>query len=123
MYEVGLHSDLFEVGITEDGEAAVSECFRVMLEAPDGSRWCHRKSFPGSEAQIDEEGISFFPDNRQSAMERAGALIKRIEDHLKSGGKIDFQHWIESDPAYGSVAYQQMDNAGHFKDIERMRDI
>jgi hypothetical protein len=123
MYEVGVTSDLYKVGITEEGSDAISERFFVMLEAPDGRRWNHLRYFNGSTPMYDEEdGLPFFPDNREEAKASADALAAKVLAHLKSGGSVDFSHWSEDRPRYGSEAYQVLDQVGHFRDLERKHD-
>jgi hypothetical protein len=120
MYEVAAVSDLYKVGITEDGADAISERYFVQLEAADGRRWIHAASFDGSEVKYDEEeGITYFPDNREEANEKAEKLATKVRAHLEAGGVIDFAHWREDRPRYGSDAYQELDVTGYFKDQER----
>lgn len=119
MYEVAAISDLYKVGVTEDGEDAISERYFVQLEASDGRRWIHAVSYDGSEVKYHEEGFAYFPDNREEASAKAEKLAATVRSHLEAGGAIDFAHWREDRPRYGSDAYQELDVTGYFKDQER----
>jgi hypothetical protein len=123
MYDVAVTFDLYKVGITEDGEDAISNRYFVMLQAPDGSRWNHKVRFDGCKAGYDDEhGIPYFEDLCEVASANAEKLAATIRDHLNAGGEIDFFDWIEDHPAYGSEAYQKLDSFGYFRDLERMHD-
>lgn len=124
MYEVGVFSDLYKVGTNEEGRDAISERYFVMIEAPDGGRWNHLKYFNGSEAKFDEEeGLPFFPDNRQEAKDCAEALAETVRKHLAKGGEINFNHWNRDRSRYGSEAYQanheECENMLHEREQDR----
>lgn len=123
MIEIGIFSDLYRVGITEDGTEAISECYYVMAEAPDGRRWNHVVPFHGSKAVFDEEiGANYYPDLRDEAREKAQTLADRVTAHLKAGGQLNPAHWVEDRPRYGSTAYQELDSTGYFRDLEKQED-
>lgn len=115
MFDVSVYSDLFEVGLTEDGESAISEEYFVCLERPEGNRWRHKVSFKGSQMKLSEEGVPYYPDLRDQAREKAEHLAQRVVSHLNNQGIIKFEHWVEIDPAYGSEHYQKLERAGYFR--------
>lgn len=120
MFEVGVVSDLYKVGITEDGEEAVSECYYVQIEAKDGRRWVHNISYPGSEVKYhEEEGFAYFPDNREEASAAAEAFAATVRAQVEGGGTVDLEEWQEDRPRYGSKPFQDLDDAGVFRDQER----
>lgn len=123
--EISAVSDLFNYGMTEDGEAFIAERFYIMAEADNGQRWVHTARFDSvvkSYGDEDCDGMVFFEDHRQEASDKAEALAVRIRLFMNAGGKLDPMHWIESDPRYGSDAYQTLDNQGYFKDLERKEE-
>lgn len=99
---VAVDSELFEAGLTEDGEAFVGERYVVVAEDELGNRWRHHKAFSGVEV-VDCVDHSFFKDVRPAARDQAYALVDRIV----AAGEIDLDRWSESRPAYGSTAYLQ----------------
>lgn len=106
MYDVGVSFDLYKVGINEDGRDQISHRYFVQIEAPDGSRWVHRETFDGSRADFDDEhGIPFFHDLLAEAEGKADDLANRVRAHLAKGGDLNFSHWVEDYPRYGSAAY------------------
>lgn len=104
---VVLVSDLFNVGRQEDGVPFVGERYFAELEDSTGRRWRHRVSADGAvNLGLDEDGYGpYFQDTRAEATARIGKLVARVAAHLAAGGKVDFDHWYEVDPAYGSDAY------------------
>ena len=115
-------SDLYQAGLTEDGEAYIAEVFYVVAQAPDGSRWAHDELFRGCAVHHDDEGYEVFGDVRDLALHRCERLTARTEAHVAAGGRLDPAHWNEIDPAYGSAAYQGLDRQGYFLAAERQRD-
>lgn len=66
-------------------------CAYVVVDAPNGRRWVHRKTF-----------TSRWEDD---ALALIAPLLHSIESHLVAGGTIREEFWTETDPAYGSEAY------------------
>lgn len=121
---VGIYSDLYCAGLTEDGEQFIGHIFFVSAEAPDGRRWVHAQSFKGVEEGFDEEfGYPYFGDVRDEATAKAEALASAVRAHLEAGGKLDLTCWNEADPVYGSNAYESLDSMGYFKDREKEVEV
>lgn len=98
----GVRSDVVSLGRHwEDGEEMIGFTAYVVAEAPDGRRWAHSHSY----TETDPEG----------AEAKADRLLQRIE---AAGGRINLVHWHEIDPAYGSIAYQRLDNQKFFRNRE-----
>lgn len=64
---------------------------RIMVETKRGERILHCATFDGS---TDED-----------AMGKAEPLRKKIEEFLKTGGKLNRTYWHDVQPRYGSEAY------------------
>lgn len=101
--DVIVHSDLYQAGITEDGEVYTAECYYLILEHIDGRRWAHFKTFKGCQVHNDPEtGFQFFEDIRKSSKyhcEQVAGLVRRKKT-------VDLEYWSEIAPVYGSIAYQ-----------------
>ncbi|MNH59348.1 hypothetical protein D3C73_111780 [compost metagenome] len=126
MLEAFIGSDLFNAGITEDGEAVLAERFYVCVEAPNGQRWVHNVKFDSTKAVDGGEecdGMFFFPDQSQEAKAAIQILCDRVEAHLKAGGTLDPAMWSGTDPRYGSEAYSVLDNQGYFRAMERKAEF
>lgn len=114
------YSDLYQAGVTADGEIYTAERFGVLAEASDGRRWAHNHTFRGVNLDYCEEtGEPIFNDVSAKASECADRLAARIAAHVEAGGTLDFHNWHEVDPVYGSPAFQALDNAGWFKAREK----
>lgn len=101
-WEIGIISDLYNAGMTEDGEPHHAEIFYVAASRKDGKVLIHEKSYKGAEAEFnDEVGCLFFGDVREEVLKEANNLVSRI----KSFGIIDTTYWIETEPSYGSEYY------------------
>ena len=100
-YQVEVGSNLYNAGITEDGEAFIAECYFVAIQYADGSRFQHQVTFPGAQYSEDEFGFGY-EDIRDSAKAKAEQLAHSV----RQAAGINFQYWEEVDPAYGSDAYQ-----------------
>lgn len=123
--EIAAVSDLFNYGMTEDGEAFIAERYYILAESDNGQRWAHTARFDAVkkiEGGEDCDGMVFFEDHRQEASDKAEALAERIRLFLNAGGKLDPLHWIETDPRYGSNAYATLDSQGYFRDLERKQE-
>lgn len=64
----------------------IREVFNVRVEFVDGERWDHN-----------------YCSQDRARIER---LHARIVAAVASGDDLDPAHWVETDPAYGSLAYQ-----------------
>lgn len=121
MIEVHAVSDMFKAGITEDGHDYIGLVWFVMAELDNGQRFAHNARFYSTKAEYCEEiGCNWFPDNSEDAKTKVEALAVRIRDCIKAGGKLDPALWYETDPRYGSDAYQSLDAIGYFKAREQM---
>ncbi|MBM3596428.1 MAG: hypothetical protein FJX31_11880 [Alphaproteobacteria bacterium] len=78
------------------------EAFYVVAEAANGRRWQHQHSF--ITASMNGDG---------GCAARAEKLRVRIADAYAAGRRLDTQHWVEIDPAYGSDAYVEQDVDAH----------
>jgi hypothetical protein len=101
---VGIRTELYKAGITEDGEEYSAEQYYIILEKADGERYAHFMSFKGCDAGFDEDGIPYFVDTRNIAMKDAETLLNRIQ----AKGQVNLQYWKEIDPEYGSLAFQRI---------------
>lgn len=99
--DVGVVSDLYQAGYSDDGHPYIAECYHVEVTLPDGRRFRHFSSFPGCVAEYSEEGDRCFGDIREQQRARAERLVARV----LAAGVIDDDIWHEVDPAYGSNAY------------------
>lgn len=123
--EIGVASDLFNYGMTEDGEAFIAERYYIEAEAPNGQRWIHTARFDAAkriEGGEDCDGMVYFQDLREEASSKAEALALRIRLFTFVGGKLNPMHWTETDPRYGSNAYATLDSQGYFRDLERKEE-
>ncbi len=83
----------------EDGAAIVKTRFQVIAEKEDGQRFIHFKAF--------DDG------------EKAERLAERVS---KAASIKADAYWSETDPAYGSEAYQGLDDTGFFYEREKRED-
>lgn len=121
MYDITVGFDLVKIGITEDGEDAISHRYYVQAEAADGRRWVHHKSFDGSHLEADDDtGAPCFVHHFEEAEAQARSLADKMLAHLRAGGALNFDHWHVDRPAYGSQAYSDLDEGGYFAALERM---
>jgi hypothetical protein len=97
-------SELYVAGTTEDGHPYTAERYLVAVEAASGARHLHNTFFNGCEVSVDEdEGYTAFVDVREEAMAAAEKLAARVRE----AGMINLVHWYETQPAYGSDAYDR----------------
>jgi len=109
-FDIGIAPELYVAGHKDDGDIYTAARYVLVLEDSLGNRWRHPKHFNGCVPQEydDEEGHGiWFEDTRVEAHAAAERLLARI----RVAGQVDLDNWIESDPAYGSVAYQQYGEA------------
>jgi hypothetical protein len=101
-YDISVASDLYNAGRDDDGFPFIAELYYVVLQYEDGRIFRHNAVFLGDELGVDEEdGMTYHNDVRVEALAKAERLAERV----RQAGKVDFQHWEEIDPAYGSEAY------------------
>lgn len=101
----GYRDDLVRVGRDpEEGTDIFDLSYYVVAEDDLGRRWAHEHAF------FDRDG------DAKASVER---LVRRIEAHVAAGGRLDVDRWVEIDPAYGSEAYQGLDDVGYFAARER----
>ena len=106
-YEVQMVSDLYEAGRKDDGHPFIAERYFAQLEDANGRRWRHNAAANSAiNLGYDENGEGpYYADNRQEAQNKIGKLVARVNAHLAAGGSINFDHWYEVDPAFGSDEY------------------
>lgn len=96
--EFGVSSDVVHGGYDETGYPLERLVYYLISETPTGRRFAHFKSF---------------------AHEReAEALLVRVQYAYSHGRSINPDCWREIDPAYGSEAYQQLDDEKFFRNRE-----
>lgn len=100
---VGWDSNAYEGEWCEDFRRT-EWAYKIQIELVDGSRFYLDQSLLTSETH-DFEEIKAIQDRR----------VARIEKHLADGGYLKEAHWYPTDPAYGSEAYQHLDDEGEFK--------
>jgi hypothetical protein len=79
----------------------------VVLEDQNGRRWIHSKKF-----------VKRWEDD---AMAAAAPFLHAVQVHLDAGGEIRFEFWTETDPAYGSIAYQSQGTEQYRALLERQQ--
>lgn len=103
--KVYVRKDLYLAGNTEEGHPFEAEGFYVVVERLDGHRIAHNFFFEGAkwEEQYDPEygDISTWADIREEAQAKAEEVVRNILAY----GKLNLDHWVEIDPAYGSAYY------------------
>ena len=99
-------SDLYQAGITCDGQPFIAETFYVVIENADGNRFRHECNFNGTNPVFSEEDDNvYFPDLRKEASAKAERLANKVNGAFASGKGIDWLHWFEVEPVFGSNAY------------------
>lgn len=112
--------DLVDLGRDEDGSVVEGRSFYVVAEDDAGHRWAHSHSFLDHVRAVTEDGERYWARRDLAEVEAAVARLReRIIAHVEAGGRLDASHWVEIDPAYGSVAYQELDAVGYFAAAER----
>lgn len=115
-----VRDDLVDLGRDEDGSVVVGRTLYVIAEDASGRRFAHDRSFMDHVRAVDEDGFRFWARREVGAAEaEADRLLARIEAAVAAGRDLDFGHWNEVDPAYGSAAYQEADAVGYFAARER----
>jgi len=77
-----VRSELYQAGLTEDGEPFIAETFVIVREFNDGTREAYKESFAGAEYWDDGEGSFGYADIRKEAREAAEALLPKVVDTL-----------------------------------------
>jgi len=105
-FQVGVVSDLFDAGRTNDGERFAAEVYYVVVENNAGRRWASYDRFYGARRVVDDEdGWVGFEDLREEASAAAETLAAATKKVLAAGGKLSYECFHQIDPAYGSRAY------------------
>ena len=108
IFDVYVAADLYEAGITEDGERFIAERYFVEVEFEDGMRHRHHECFDGCKIEdyVEDFGSGrAFLDVRPEAKAKAERLVSRVKAALEAGRNLDLTHWYEGRAAYGSRAY------------------
>ena len=100
---IGVASEIYDAGLTEDGEQFTAERYFIAREEPDGSRYIYNGPTYAGCVRHECEGAIWFEDVREAAAAKASA--KATELRLKD---FDESEWYECEPAYGSTAYCRM---------------
>lgn len=107
MFQFFVRDDVTYDGRDECGYPVERLIYYVVCEAPNGRRWAHH-------AYYTDDGV-------WKAGERSAERLRaRIAAAYAAGREPDFDHWHEIDPAYGSDAYQGLDEQKVFRNREIM---
>lgn len=98
---------LFENGFNEDGGKVVETSIIVVAEDTAGRRFA-----------LNDSDLTTVMMDKEKIFELQGKRIDKIKSYLNNGGALNLEHWSEIDPAYGSEAYDKLDRAGYFKELE-----
>ena len=101
-----IRSDLYDAGLTEDGEHFYAEVYYVVITHTTGRQMAHEASFNGTAHVEHEDPLTGqrwegFEDLRDAAK----ASCQRILDAMARLGRINAERWTDISPAYGSDAY------------------
>lgn len=121
--EFAVRSDVVEAvrgHATEDGVPLLAEVFYVLAEDAEGRRWAHEEQFLNATVHTADEGWRFVTYDKGEAEAKAQALADYF-DRVGTAGLTEAE-WNETDPAYGSAAWQALAATGYFRDRERMED-
>ena len=77
--DIGVDSDLYKAGVTEDGYDYTAELYYVVIDLEDGRRFKSNAYFVGCKTGFDEEGESFFQDIREEAKAKAKELASTFD--------------------------------------------
>lgn len=97
MTTVNVTSDLFNAGLTLEGEAYIGEVFFVEVEFDDGTIWRRNQYFNGVDCVMDDDGY-YHVCVKESAVERAETLAQKVRDRLANGGDLCFTYWHNASP-------------------------
>ena len=73
----------------------IATSYYVMVADHKGNQWTHNWSLRSNEV------------GHHEAQERVEKMVERMEKHLNAGGELDLAHWRETEPMYGSEAWQR----------------
>jgi hypothetical protein len=108
IFNVGVASDLYYAGTTEDGERYTAELYFVCVEFEGGEVYAHNVTFPGCRVEEpDEGGGPYFIDVRMEAEAKAERLAARVSAAVAAGSTLDGSQWNFHRTIYGSSAYLQ----------------
>ncbi len=108
MFQFFVRGDVTHDGRDECGYPIERLVYYVVAETESGRRLAHGYTFS-------DEGIY------GRGEQRANALCRQIENAYKAGTGPDWDsYWYEIDPAYGSDAYQGLDDQKFFRNREIM---
>lgn len=96
-WEIEIGSDVYNAGLTEDGEMMEGLSFFLIATAPNGRRFTHNERFNSPSRGYLE-----------TAKAAAEALLFRVNRAQEAGswpGPVGRAIWTEVEPAYGSEAY------------------
>jgi hypothetical protein len=118
--EIEVRSDLFVAGRhPEEGTDIIGEMFYVIATEPSGKRYRHERGFPNltyiKDAECEFGGYHGSAPGELQANKLA-ATVRR------AGGPINLRSWRETQPEYGSVAYQRGGWEQEAALLERMED-
>lgn len=105
--------DLFANGFNEDGGEIIKSNIYIVCQDTDGRR------FALNDSDLDNISLSLSLEEINTIQEHR---IKKIEEHIAKGGRLNLDNWREIDPEYGSEAYQALDKTGYFAEMERQRE-
>ena len=94
---------LYLAGTDECGSETHHEAYCVLAEDERGNRWSHDHTFK----------LSYFIKKAEGDTTKAREILElaveklcdKMKLHLQNGGKLNADHWEESEPCYGSDAY------------------
>lgn len=90
-----IRGNLFYGEFRDDGTRALADAFNVIAETPNGRRFMHFKTYDTVQNPADAEQLAL-------------KLMERVARAAQTGeweGPLHNPHWVEIDPAYGSVAW------------------
>jgi hypothetical protein len=108
--DVGVCSDLYIAGRTEDGEDYTAEVYLVCVEFADGTVYAHKERFKGCKVEEWADDYDYgtaFIDIREEQEEKANKLASRVRNCVATGRRLDPQFWTFHRTVYGSTAYLQ----------------
>ena len=105
-WTIEITSDLFNAGMSEDGEYYTAEMYFITATRKDGKCLAHNQRYHSARAVDNGDGCMFFVDNRKEILPIVEALCSRI----KASGVIDDTYWTEIEPSYGSEYYCKVHN-------------
>lgn len=100
-----VRDDVYHDGRDECGHPVERLAYYVVAETESGRRFAHNHTFT-------DDGVW------QRGERLSGQMLARIEEAYAEGVAMDMAHWTEIDPAYGSLAYQGLDDEKFFRNRE-----